>query len=149
MARELIDILEKSKLFSGFSQEQLEQVMSQLQPKVIKLKDFEKVYKKGESADSCWLIISGDLMVKSARLRTPFRHLIYKKGAVTGIQGLADPGSKRVVTMIADGKAELVEITFEGISKLEESTQIQLWKNVSRLLLRKLAVCLTRESFND
>ena len=148
MANELIDLLGKSKLFSGFSPEQLEQVLSHLQPKIITLKDSDRVYKKGEPANSCWLIQSGDLMVKRASLRTPFRHMIYQKGSVTGIQGLADPGSKRAVTMIADGKVELIEITYEGISQLESDTQIQLWKNVSRLLLRKLAISLSRESFD-
>jgi len=148
MANEFIDLLGKSKLFSGFSPEQLEQVSSHLQPKIITLKDNDRVYKKGEPAISCWLIQSGDLTVKRASLRTPFRHMIYQKGSVTGIQGLADPGSKRAVTMIADGKVELIEITYEGISHLESDTQIQLWKNVSRLLLRKLAISLSRESLD-
>lgn len=148
MSSELIDLLGKSKLFSGFSKEQLEQVLSHLKPKVITLKNNERVYKKGEPAISCWLIQSGDLIVKRASLRTPFRHMIYQKGSVTGIQGLADPGSKRAVTMIADGKVELIEITYEGISHLESASQIQLWKNVSRLLLRKLAISLSRESLD-
>ena len=149
MANELTVILGKSKLFSGFSEAQLEQVISHLQPRIITLKDFEQVYKKGDPANSCWLIQSGKLMVKRASLRTPFRHMIYHKGSVTGIQGLADPGSKRAVTMIADGKVELVEITNEGISHLDSDTQIRLWRNISRVLLRKLAVCLSRESFDD
>ncbi len=148
MANELIDLLGKSKLFSGFSPEQLEQVLSHLQPKIITLKDSERVYKKGEPANSCWLIQSGDLTVKRASLRTPFRHMIYQKGSVTGIQGLADPGSKRAVTMIADGKVELIELTYEGISHLESDTQIQLWKNLSKVLLRKLAISLARESID-
>lgn len=149
MAKELIDILGKSKLFSGFSQEQLEQVMSHLQPKAVKLKDFEKLYKKGEPANSCWLIQSGNLMVKRTRLRSPFRRMVYQQGSVTGIQGLADPGSQRAVTMIADGKVKLVEITYEGISRLEKDTQILLWENISRLLLRKLFLCLSQHSFDD
>ena len=148
MANELIDLLGKSKLFSGFSQEQLEQVLSHLQPKIITLKNHDRVYKKGEPANSCWLIQSGDLTVKRASLRTPFRHMIYQKGSVTGIQGLADPGSERAVTMIADGKVELIELTYEGISNLESDTQIQLWKNVSKLLLRKLAISLSRETID-
>ncbi len=148
MAKEVIDLVKTSKLFSGFSREQLEQVMTHLQPKTVKLKDFDQLYKKGERANSCWLIQSGNLMVKRASLRTPFRRMIYQKGSITGIQGLADPGSKRVVTMIADGKVELIEIRYEGISHLETDTQIQLWKNVSKLLLRKLAVCLSRESLD-
>ncbi len=148
MANELIDLLGKSRLFSGFSLEQLEQVLLNLQPKIITLKDGDRVYKKGEPAISCWLIQSGDLTVKRASLRTPFRHMIYQKGSVTGIQGLADPGSKRAVTMIADGKVELIEITYDGINNLERDAQIQLWKNVSRLLLRKLAISLARESLD-
>ncbi|MCP3871201.1 MAG: cyclic nucleotide-binding domain-containing protein [Gammaproteobacteria bacterium] len=148
MANELSDLLRISKLFSGFSMQQLEEVISHLKPKIIVLKDHERIYKKGDPAISCWLIQSGDLTVKRASLRTPFRHMIYQKGSVTGIQGIADPGSKRVVTMIADGKVELIEITYEGISHLKSDTQIQLWKNVSKLLLRKLAISLARESLD-
>jgi len=148
MAKELIELLEKSKLFSGFSPEQLEQVLSHLQPKIITLKDSERIYKKGDRANSCWLIQSGDLTVKRASLRTPFRHMIYQKGSVTGIQGIADPGSKRAVTMIADGKVKLIELTYERICLLESDTQIKLWKNVSKVLLRKLAMALARESLD-
>ena len=149
MGDELRNVLSRSKLFSGFSTEQLDQVISHLQPKIIKLKDGDRVYKKGESANSCWLIQSGNLMVKRTSLRTPFRRMIYHKGSVTGIQGLADPGSKRAITMIADGKVELIEITNEGISHLDSATQIQLLKNVSRLLLRKLSFALSRESLDS
>ncbi len=148
MSDECIGILQKSKLFSDFSPEQLEQVVSHLQPKTITFKGGERVYNKGDSADRCWLIQSGNLTVKRASLRTPFRKMIYNQGSVTGIQGLADPGSKRAVTMIAEDKVELIEVTHEGISHLDQETQIQLWKNVSRLLLRKLSVCLSRESID-
>ncbi len=146
MSNELVGILEKSKLFFGFSPEQLEQVVTHLQPKAVTFKSGEQVYKRGEPSECCWLIQSGNLTVKRKGLRTPFRHMIYSKGSVTGIQGLADPGSKRAVTMIAEDEVKLIEVTYEGISHLESETQIQLWKNVSRLLLRKLAICLSRDS---
>ena len=145
MSDKLVDILGKSKLFKGFSADQLAQVVSHMKPKTIKLKAGDRVYKKGDAADSCWLIQSGNLTVQRESLRTPFRHMIYHKGSVTGIQGLAEPGSKRAVTMIAEDKVELLEITYEGISELESDAQIQLWKNVSRLLIRKLAICLSRD----
>jgi CRP-like cAMP-binding protein len=148
MSAELAEILGKSKLFSGFSAEQLVEVILHLQPKAITLKSGERVYKRGDSSDRCWLIQSGKLTVKRPSLRSPFRSMIYQKGSVTGIQGLADPGSKRAVSMIADGKVELIEITHEGTSHLDSETQILLWKNVSRLLLRKLFVCLSRESLD-
>jgi CRP-like cAMP-binding protein len=149
MSEELIAILAKSELFSGFSSEQLEQVVLHLQPRTITLDSGDWVYNKGHLADRCWLIQSGNLTVKRASLRTPFRKMLYHKGSVTGIQGIADPGSKRVVTMIAEDKVELIEITHEGIARLDQEAQIQLWKNVSRLLLRKLAVCFERELDDD
>lgn len=149
MKEELIDILGKSKLFSGFSLAQLEEVMLHLQPKTIELKDFEQVCKKGEPANSCWIIQSGNLMVKRKNLRSPFQRLIFQQGSVTGIQGLANPGSKRTVTMLADGKLNLVEINHAGMSKLDKDTQILLLKNISRLLLGKLTTCLSQISLND
>jgi len=69
MASELTDLLEKSKLFNGFTPEQLEEVVLHLQPKAITLKDSERVYKRGDIADRCWLIESGSLTVKRASLR--------------------------------------------------------------------------------
>jgi len=74
--------------------------------------------------------------------------MVYYKGSVTSIQGLADPDSNPAVTMIAEDKVELIKISCEGISHLDSETQIQLGKNVSRLLLSKLAFCLSRESLD-
>lgn len=148
MSEDLIGVLEKSKLFAGFSEDELQEVVTHLEPRLLTLNRGERLYKRGETADCCWLIRSGSLTVKRASLRTPFRHMLYNKGAVTGIQGLVDPGSERAVTMIADDKTDLVEITGTGIDKLSGDAQIQFWQNVSRLLLRKLRVCLAKESLD-
>ncbi len=148
MSDKLIAVLKKSKLFADFNQEQLEQVISHLQPKPVTLKNGDRVYRRGDPANRCWLIQSGHLTVKRASLRTPFRKMIYHEGSVTGIQGLADPGSPRTVTMIAEDKVELIEITHNGIERMDKETQILLWRNISRLLLRKLGACLSRESFD-
>ncbi|MEN8167702.1 MAG: cyclic nucleotide-binding domain-containing protein [Pseudomonadota bacterium] len=148
MSDKLIAVLKKSKLFTGFSQEQLEEVVAHLEPRSVMLKSGDRVYKRGDPSDSCWLIESGKLTVQRASLRTPFSKMIYNTGSVTGIQGLADPGSPRAVTMIAEDNVELIEITHDGIARMDKETQILLWENVSRLLLRKLAACLSRESLN-
>jgi CRP-like cAMP-binding protein len=149
MSKTLISVLEQSELFAGFVEEQLEQVILQLQPKIVTLKSGDRLYKRGESADRCWLLLSGDLAVKRVSLRSPLRHMIYHIGSVTGIQGLADPGSARQASLIAEKRSELIEITHEGIDRLDAETQVLLWKNVSRLLLRKLSVCLAKQSFDD
>ena len=149
MPNEVLDILTGSKLFSGFTQNQLEEVILHMNPKPVILKSSERLYTKGDIADRCWLIVSGKLTLKRASLRSPFSRMILNKGSVTGIQGLVDPSSTRAVGMIADGKVELIEITHEGIAHLNQDTQILLWKNVSRLLLRKLSICLSRESLDN
>jgi CRP-like cAMP-binding protein len=149
MSDDCVAILSESKLFSGFSPEQLEEVILQLKPKSITLKSHERVFKKGDIADRCWLIESGNLVFKRSSLRSPFLRMILNKGSVTGIQGLVDPGSKRAVGMMADGKVKLIEITHEGIARLSSETQILLWRNISRILLRKLTICLSRESLDN
>ena len=149
MSNDCIAILGESKLFSGFSPEQLEEVTLHLNPKTVTLKSGDRVYKKGEIADRCWLIHSGKLMLKRSSLRSPFRHMIYNKGSVTGIQGLVSPGTTRAVSMIADGKVKLIEITHEGIAHLNKDTQILFWENVSKILMRKLTICLSQESLPD
>ncbi len=146
MPNEVLDTLAASKLFSGFTENQLEEVILHMNPKPVTLKSSDRLYTKGDIADRCWLIVSGKLTLKRASLRSPFRRMIYNKGSVTGIQGLVDPGSERVIGMVADGKVKLIEITQEGVEHLNQDTQALLWKNVSRLLLRKLSICLARES---
>ena len=148
MSDELMAVLKKSKLFAGFRQEQLKEVVAHLKPRSITLKPGGLVYERGEPSNRCWLIQSGHLTVRRASLRTPFRRMIYNEGSVTGIQGLADPGSPRAVTMIADDNVELIELRHDGVAKMDKETQILLWENVSRLLLRKLTACLAKESLD-
>ena len=149
MSKELNTILAESMLFREFSQKQIEEVIMHMQPKMITRKSWKPVYKKGDIADRCWLIESGSLMLKKASLRSPFRHMVYARGSVTGIQGLVDPGSRRVVSMVAENKVKLVEITHEGVERLNNELQILLWKNIARILTLKLAICFSQESFND
>jgi len=149
MSDDMMTILEKTELFRGFGQEQLQKVISQLQPRKIELQVGDRLYKRGDPSDRCWLIQSGNLTAQRPSLRTPFRHMIYHAGSVTGIQGLADPGSPRAVSMIAEEGTELIEITYEGTERLDPEAQIKLWKNVARIMLRKLAFCLARESIGE
>lgn len=149
MNNDLIAVLEKSKLFAGFNQTQLEDVVSHLQPKHVTLNSRELVYERGKPADRCWLIQSGNLTVQRASLRAPFRKMVCHMGSVTGIQGLVHPGSPRPVSMIAEDRVELIEITQEGIARLDKEAQILLWKNVSDLLLKKLFTCLSQETLDS
>lgn len=141
MSSELVSALEQSELFKGFDENQLSQVVAHLQPKPMVLKDRAYLYKRGDPANCCWEILSGDLLVQCLSLRKPFRHVDYHIGAVTGLLGLVEPGSHRPVSLIADGNAELLEIPEVGIAKLDPDTRIALWNNVSHILMKKLFHC--------
>jgi CRP-like cAMP-binding protein len=149
MSDNIIPILQKSKLFAGFSPEQLEEVVAHLEPNRLSLESGAVVYAQGKPADRCWLIRSGNLTVMRPSLRKPFRKMIYHVGSVTGIQGLVDPGSPRPVTMIAEDDVKLIEITQAGITSLDDKTQLLLWRNISRLLLSKLGTCFGKLSAMD
>lgn len=141
MSDDLVSHLEGSELFSGFDRNQLSQVVTQLQPKPVSLKDHAYLYKRGDPADCCWAILSGNFVVQRPSLRKPFRSVDYIIGTVTGLQGLVEPGSRRPVSLIADGNAELLEISGVGIPGLDPNTRIALWNNISRILIRKLFNC--------
>ena len=110
MSGDLISALEQSELFNEFDRDKLSQVVAHLQPNPVSLKDREYLYKLGDPAYCCWEILSGGFLVRRASLREPFRHVDYHIGAVTGLQGLVEPGSPRPVSLIADGNVELLEI---------------------------------------
>ena len=141
MSDDLISDLKRTELFFGFDENQLSEVVTHLQPRPVSLKDHSYLYKRGDIADSCWEILTGDFVVERPSLRKAIRRIDYRIGTITGLQGLVEPGSRRPVSLIADGDAELLEIPEAGVSGLDSNTKIALWNNVSRILLKKLFKC--------
>jgi len=133
--------LQRSRLFRGLSPEQIQQVADHLKPRPVKLTNGECIYRRGETAESCWLLLSGNVLVQRPNLRRPFKSIDYKTGDVVGLLGLVAPGAGRPVSLIADGEVELLEIGAEGISELECATRSQIWANISHILIRKLFDC--------
>jgi len=140
------ECLKQSELFDGFDKKQLAKAVGILQPKEKTYKQGDRVYKRGDIADHCWVILSGMLTVRRFQsLRNPFCPKLYRLGSVIGIQGVAHVGSIWPVTLISDEKSELVEIDQESIDKFDKDAQVIFWKNVSRIVHKKLAICLARE----
>ena len=141
MSGDLVSALEQSELFEGFDRNQISQVVAHLQPKPVSLKYRDYLYKRGDPADCCWEILSGNFVVQRASLREPFQHVDYHVGSVTGLQGLVEPGSHRPVSLIADGNTELLEIPEAGIARLDPNTRLALCNNISHILIKKLFQC--------
>jgi len=133
--------LKKSALFKGMSPDQIQQVVTQMNPKAITLKDGEYLYRRGDQANCCWEVLSGRFLVQRANLRHPFQPVDYHIGAVTGLLGLVEPGAHRPVSLMANGPAELVEIRGDNFAQLDISTRMIIWENISHTLIRKLFQC--------
>ncbi|MBF0444648.1 MAG: cyclic nucleotide-binding domain-containing protein [Magnetococcales bacterium] len=133
-------LLKHCKLFAGFSESQLDEAISCLIPRHLIIEDGEPLYKSGDVSDKCWVIISGKFAVHSKGLlhSKPQQHLSYEVGEVTGLQGIVDSGSHRPVTILAEGRLEVVEIHESGIAKLSKEIQIHFLNNVSTILLEKI-----------
>ncbi len=141
MSGDLESALERSELFKEFDRNQLSQIVAHLKPKPVSLKDRDYLYKRGDPADCCWEILSGNFLVRRPSLREPFRHVDYQVGSVTGLLGLVEPGSHRPVSLIADGNAELLEIPAAGIPRLDLKIRLTLSNNISHILIKKLFQC--------
>lgn len=144
MADEIMPLLQKSELFSGLDAVQLEQVVAHLQPERRTLQDGTFLYHAGDFSDCCWIIVSGRVTVQRPTIRHRVESLAYDVGDVTGLQGLVDPGSRRPVSLAADGDLEVIEIHEAGIARLDRELQARILDNVSRLLLKKLMQARTR-----
>ena len=143
MTDNLTPILENSELFEGFTAEQIQWIVQNIPPKEVSLKNREFIYKRGEIADRCWLIRSGNIEVQRPSLRTPYRGVNYAMGSVTGLQGLIEPTAERPVSLIADGDVELLEIPYADIEKMDAETRQAIYHNINKILLSKLFECRT------
>jgi len=149
MIDDIESALKTSALFKGMSHEQIRQVVTQLEPKTIDLKNGEYLYRSGAPADCCWEVLSGRFRARRSDLRQPFKPVDYHVGAVTGLLGIVEPGAHRPVSLIADGPVELIEIRSDNFAQLETSTRMIIWENISHILIRKLFYCRELSSLGE
>ncbi len=141
MSNNIETALELSALFRNMTPDQIKQVVSQLQPKPITLKNGEHLYNRGDVADCCWEILSGRFLLQRSSLRHPFQPINYHYGSVTGLLGLVEPGVHRPVSLYADGDAKLIEIRGDNLHKLDYAIRMIIWENISHILIKKLFQC--------
>ncbi len=149
MSDEIGHLLKQSELFADLNDQQIEQVITHLQPERRLLKDGTFLYHAGDFSDRCWVIVTGEVVVQRPTLRNRTQHMGYEVGDVTGLQGLVDPGSPRPVSLAAHGDLEVVEIHEAGIARLNQELQSIVLGNVSKLLLKKLLQSRTSISTLD
>ncbi len=132
------NVLEESEFFKGVNPGECVSIMTQLAPKLLKLENGDYLCKRGDVATQCWLIKSGQTLVSNMSLREPFKSMAYDVGRVTGLKGIALPGSLRDVSIQADGPLEVVELDSARINTLDAHIQAILWKNIAYVLGLKL-----------
>ncbi|MBF0383439.1 MAG: cyclic nucleotide-binding domain-containing protein [Magnetococcales bacterium] len=133
-------LLRQCKLFEGFNDEQFDQAIKCLSPRHLTIADGKPLYRRGDISDKCWIIVSGRFAIHSPGLLHPNtqQHLSYEIGEVTGLQGFIDAGSPRPVTLLAEGKLEVIEIPESGIANMNQESQIRFVNNISNILLQKI-----------
>ena len=141
MIDDIESVLKKSALFKGMDRGQIQQVLTHLKPRAIDLKNREYLYRRGDPAHCCWEVVSGRFLAQRSSSRRSFKPVDYHVGGVTGLLGLVEPGAYRPVSLIADGAVELIEIRGDNIARLDNSTRMIIWENISHILIRKLFYC--------
>ena len=149
MIDDIESALKKSALFEGMSHEQIQQVVTHLNPKAVELENEQYLYRRGDPAVCCWVILSGRFLAQRSSSRHSFEHVNYHVGAVTGLLGLVEPGAYRPVSLIADGPVELIEIRGDDIAQLESSTRMILCENINHILIKKLFYCQELASLGE
>ena len=149
MIDDIESALKNSALFQGMNHKQIGQIVTRLNPKAIDLKNGEYLYRSGDPAVCCWVILSGRFLAQRSSPRHPFEPVDYHVGAVTGLLGLVEPGAHRPVSLIADGPVELIEIRGDDIAQLESSTRMIICENINHILIKKLFYCQELASLGE
>lgn len=94
------------------------------------------IVKEGELGDSMFIILRGQVSVKSCG----YHHVIRDKGSLIGEQAFLEKNQKRTATIETIGSGELLEITYKQIKyKLSINEQLTFYQKLSKTLSNKLA----------
>lgn len=107
--------------------------IGRLDPRPSRRSEGEFVCRRGDPAESLWVIVTGSVSVKDDN-RTLF---VRQQHEVVGEQNLLGNGCKRWYDLVAnESQVELLEITKENI---ERHPQVDiLWRNVAKIISLKL-----------
>jgi class 3 adenylate cyclase len=107
--------------------------VDRLDPRPIRRTEGEFIYRRGDQAESLWVIVTGSVSVKDDN-RTLF---IHRQHEVIGEQNLLGNGIKRWYDLVAsEAQVEMLEITRESIERHKRSDL--LWRNIAKIISLKL-----------
>ena len=99
----------------------------------------ETLFHSGDKAGFFFLIESGQASVQGPnKIRHPLKG---SSLSITGEQGVIDPDNPRKMTLQADSDIIAYRIDISAIESLEAETRIIVWRNIARILSRKLRDC--------
>ena len=104
---------------------------------VCSYEDDEVILSEGEKGSFAYLILSGEVSIKSGNIDT---HLVTRReGELIGEQALFNAEGKRSACVKALGNVKLLEFDPRDICKLDSNAQIIFWKWYSEVISHKLS----------
>jgi CRP-like cAMP-binding protein len=130
-----------TEVFTGVPQENIDQLLSHPEVKRVTLSQGQYIYHHGDTSESFFIIITGEIVAQVQSLRHPFNKVRYCPGDITGLRGIVDPGKPRPVSMIADSTVELIEIPGKVVMAMDAAVWGTIMTNISKILLERLLDC--------
>ncbi|OSM01900.1 Crp/Fnr family transcriptional regulator [Magnetofaba australis] len=140
-AQLVTSILSTSGVLAGVDRNSFEKMLQHPDVKMVTYKKGHYIYRHGDAAENCWIVLKGRLVTETLSLRKPFHESCLQVGEITGLMGVLDPGAKWPVSLVTDNKSELIEIPGRVIREAEGNLWPVMAANVARIMMYHLIDC--------
>ncbi len=141
MSKLSVEILQASGLSNDLDKKQTSDLAAVIESGRCTYSSGETLFHSGDDAGFFFLIESGQASVQGpSKTKHPLKG---SSISITGEQGVIDPDSPRKMTLQADSDIIAYRIDNSSIDGLDIDTRIIVWRNIARILSRKLRDCRT------
>jgi hypothetical protein len=139
MSKMLVEQLQSTGLSNDLDKAQIKDLAAVVESGRCTYSSGEMLFHSGDKAGFFFLIESGQASVQGPNtIKHPLKG---RSLSITGEQGVIDPGSPRKMTLHADSDIIAYRIDLSAIDGLETDARIVVWRNIARILSRKLRDC--------
>ncbi|MBW2002031.1 MAG: protein kinase [Deltaproteobacteria bacterium] len=134
---ELLSYIKDLPFFSTFTENQIDQILSACD--LVKVEKGETIIQEGEIDDSFYILISGQVVVKTGKKRLA----VLKKGQCFGEMAYLT-GEARTATIITKKECILLKISSTLLNGLPEDIQLLFFKNFTQTIIERLSKGATK-----
>jgi len=134
---ELLSYIKDLPFFSTFAENQIEQILSACD--LVKVEKGETIIQEGEIDDSFYILISGQVVVKTGSKKLA----VLEKGQCFGEMAYLT-GEARTATIISKEECILLKISSTLLNGLSEDIQLLFFKNFTQTIIKRLSKGATK-----